>query len=227
MSTRKSQSVFVILLPSRQEVSLERIRLVPFRADFVPHVSRILNTARLRWFQQLSTDKNLIPELPAITHFVLRAGGLYSVVARSCDSEIVVTGTRKGDSVTASVITPPSPQTRPFLSNQSFRSQSHTRESTLTEKIMATEDGKTQEELLDYEEDEEALVDAKGDGDDGGAGKDGGAGGAAGGTKKGHYVGIHASGFRDFLLKPELLRAVVDCGFEHPSEVQHECIPQV
>lgn len=40
------------------------------------------------------------------------------------------------------------------------------------------------------------------------------------------YTGIHASGFRDFLLKPELLRAVVDCGFEHPSEVQHECIPQ-
>jgi ATP-dependent RNA helicase UAP56/SUB2 len=22
------------------------------------------------------------------------------------------------------------------------------------------------------------------------------------------------------------LRAIVDCGFEHPSEVQHECIPQ-
>merc|ERR1712093_604718 len=42
----------------------------------------------------------------------------------------------------------------------------------------------------------------------------------------GHYVGIHASGFRDFILKPECLRAVVDCGFEHPSEVQHECIPQ-
>merc|ERR1711871_1815152 len=38
--------------------------------------------------------------------------------------------------------------------------------------------------------------------------------------------GIHASGFRDFLLKPELLRAIVDCGFERPSEVQHECIPQ-
>lgn len=32
------------------------------------------------------------------------------------------------------------------------------------------------------------------------------------------YVGIHSSGFRDFLLKPELLRAIVDCGFEHPSE---------
>ena len=27
-----------------------------------------------------------------------------------------------------------------------------------------------------------------------------------------------SSGFKDFLLKPELLRAIVDCGFEHPSE---------
>ena len=35
---------------------------------------------------------------------------------------------------------------------------------------------------------------------------------------RGHYVGIHTSNFRDFILKPELLRAVVDCGFEHPSE---------
>lgn len=35
---------------------------------------------------------------------------------------------------------------------------------------------------------------------------------------RGHYVGIHSSGFRDFILKPECLRAVVDCGFEHPSE---------
>lgn len=39
-------------------------------------------------------------------------------------------------------------------------------------------------------------------------------------------MSIHSSGFRDFLLKPELLRAILDCGFEHPSEVQHECIPQ-
>ncbi|KAI9014395.1 ATP-dependent RNA helicase uap56 [Phycomyces nitens] len=44
--------------------------------------------------------------------------------------------------------------------------------------------------------------------------------------KKGSYVGIHSTGFRDFLLKPELLRSIVDCGFEHPSEVQQECIPQ-
>merc|ERR1712179_17034 len=43
---------------------------------------------------------------------------------------------------------------------------------------------------------------------------------------KGAYVSIHSSGFRDFLLKPELLRSIVDNGFEHPSEVQHECIPQ-
>ena len=28
------------------------------------------------------------------------------------------------------------------------------------------------------------------------------------------------------MLKPELLRAVTDCGFEHPSEVQHQVIPQ-
>jgi hypothetical protein len=37
-------------------------------------------------------------------------------------------------------------------------------------------------------------------------------------TKKGSYVGIHATGFRDFLLKPELLNAIGECGFEHPSE---------
>lgn len=44
--------------------------------------------------------------------------------------------------------------------------------------------------------------------------------------RRGTYVGIHSAGFKDFLLKPELLRAIQDCGFEHPSEVQHECIPQ-
>jgi hypothetical protein len=35
---------------------------------------------------------------------------------------------------------------------------------------------------------------------------------------RGHYVNIHTSNFQDLMLKPELLRAVVDCGFEHPSE---------
>lgn len=40
------------------------------------------------------------------------------------------------------------------------------------------------------------------------------------------YVAIHSSTFKDFMLKPELLKAITDCGFEHPSEVQYECIPQ-
>ncbi|KAK4019192.1 ATP-dependent RNA helicase WM6 [Daphnia magna] len=72
------------------------------------------------------------------------------------------------------------------------------------------------EDLLDYE-DEEATeqVAVEGTGD-----------APAKKEVKGTYVSIHSSGFRDFLLKPEILRAIVDCGFEHPSEVQHECIPQ-
>lgn len=37
---------------------------------------------------------------------------------------------------------------------------------------------------------------------------------------------IRASGFRDFLLREELMKAILECGFEHPSEVQHACIPQ-
>ena len=32
---------------------------------------------------------------------------------------------------------------------------------------------------------------------------------------------VERSGFKDFLLKPELLRAIVDCGFEHPSEAEN------
>ncbi|GBF99348.1 DEAD-box ATP-dependent RNA helicase [Raphidocelis subcapitata] len=68
-----------------------------------------------------------------------------------------------------------------------------------------------EEELLDYEEDEvEAGADA---------------GAKVDGQKKG-YVGIHSTSFKDFLLKPELVKAIEHCGFEHPSEVQHECIPQ-
>lgn len=73
-----------------------------------------------------------------------------------------------------------------------------------------------EEELLDYEDDEQQPPIQT---DDVTAGQ-------TDGTKKGGYVSIHSSGFRDFLLKPELLRAITDCGFEHPSEVQHECITQ-
>jgi ATP-dependent RNA helicase UAP56/SUB2 len=76
------------------------------------------------------------------------------------------------------------------------------------------------DDLIDYEEDDQALqqdslkvsadtdVIVEGDEDK----KD----------KKGSYVGIHSTGFRDFLLKPELLRSIVDCGFEHPSEGKQE-----
>ena len=68
------------------------------------------------------------------------------------------------------------------------------------------------EDLIDYEEDEETLqpepttktstlsraaANGAQNGED---------------TKKGSYVGIHSTGFRDFLLKPELLRAITDCG---------------
>jgi ATP-dependent RNA helicase UAP56/SUB2 len=67
------------------------------------------------------------------------------------------------------------------------------------------------EEIAEYEEEEERLVASAADPKD---------------ARKGHYVGTHTSNFRDFILKPELLRAVTDCGFEHPSEVQHECVPQ-
>ncbi|OZJ03780.1 ATP-dependent RNA helicase uap56 [Bifiguratus adelaidae] len=80
------------------------------------------------------------------------------------------------------------------------------------------------DDLIDYEEEEETTVQAPATGANGAAN---GLGAKADEKdKKGSYVGIHSTGFRDFLLKPELLRAIVDCGFEHPSEVQQECIPQ-
>ncbi|KAF2810030.1 putative ATP dependent RNA helicase [Mytilinidion resinicola] len=79
-----------------------------------------------------------------------------------------------------------------------------------------------EEDLIDYSDDELQQTDLPTNG------------AAATGDKvadtaadaKGSYVGIHSTGFRDFLLKPELLRAITDCGFEHPSEVQQACIPQ-
>ena len=82
-------------------------------------------------------------------------------------------------------------------------------------KIMA--DADVNEDLLDYEE-EEATEQAE---------AKNGVEAKKEGAVKGNYVSIHSSGFRDFLLKPEILRSIADCGFEHPSEVQHECIPQV
>lgn len=62
-------------------------------------------------------------------------------------------------------------------------------------------------ELLDYEEDEEPIG---GDSDTTSVLPN------ATVKKSSGHVSIHSCGFRDFLLKPELLRAILDCGFEHP-----------
>jgi ATP-dependent RNA helicase UAP56/SUB2 len=40
------------------------------------------------------------------------------------------------------------------------------------------------------------------------------------------YAGNHSTGFKDFMLKPELQRSIQEAGFEHPSEVQQEAIPK-
>ena len=75
-------------------------------------------------------------------------------------------------------------------------------------------DNEVEQELLDYVEEEQET------GDQQNGTVDAAASGGQDAKKdvKGNYVSIHSSGFRDFLLKPELLRAIVDCGFEHPSE---------
>lgn len=62
------------------------------------------------------------------------------------------------------------------------------------------------DDLLDYEDEEQQPEPAISNGS------------AEKKDVRGNYVSIHSSGFRDFLLKPEILRAIIDCGFEHPSE---------
>ncbi|KIY45224.1 P-loop containing nucleoside triphosphate hydrolase protein [Fistulina hepatica ATCC 64428] len=83
------------------------------------------------------------------------------------------------------------------------------------------------EELIDYEDDQDFIP----NGTVAPASTNGATKGAAvaveGEDKVGkNFSGIHSTGFRDFLLKAELLRSISDLGFEHPSEVQQECIPQ-
>lgn len=73
-----------------------------------------------------------------------------------------------------------------------------------------------EEDLIDYEEDD-ATVSAPA-ATNGAAAATGDGAAAESRDQKGSYVGIHSTGFRDFLLKPELLRAISDLGFEHPSE---------
>lgn len=76
-----------------------------------------------------------------------------------------------------------------------------------------------EEDLIDYSDEELQTTEVAANGAANGDAKKGDltvSGGAA--DKKGSYVGIHSTSFRDFLLKPELLKAITDCGFEHPSE---------
>ena len=73
------------------------------------------------------------------------------------------------------------------------------------------------DDLIDYEEDDVSLLKKPADS-------------VAAPPKKGEstkkpatsstssYTGIHSTGFKEFLLKPELMRTINDCGFEHPSE---------
>ncbi|KAG5723164.1 ATP-dependent RNA helicase SUB2 [Termitomyces sp. T112] len=85
--------------------------------------------------------------------------------------------------------------------------------------------GNDNEDLIDYEDEHEIVP-------NGSSAPSAANGAAASGAGEGedkdkkNFSGIHSTGFRDFLLKPELRRAISDLGFEHPSEVQQECIPQ-
>jgi ATP-dependent RNA helicase UAP56/SUB2 len=79
---------------------------------------------------------------------------------------------------------------------------------------MATQE----EDLIDYSDEELQTNDAGAQAASNGEQKKGDLTVSGGTTAKGSYVGVHAQSFEDFLLKPELVRAITDCGFEHPSE---------
>jgi ATP-dependent RNA helicase UAP56/SUB2 len=76
-----------------------------------------------------------------------------------------------------------------------------------------------EEDLIDYSDEEiqpqDGAATATGTNGDAKKGDLTVSGGAQG---KGSYVGIHSTSFRDLLLKPEIMKAITDCGFEHPSE---------
>ncbi|KAJ1126987.1 hypothetical protein NDU88_005393 [Pleurodeles waltl] len=81
----------------------------------------------------------------------------------------------------------------------------------MSSKDLSMTENNVNNELLDYKEDQEE--------------NQAGADTAEVPTKKevkDSYLSIHSSCFRDFLMKPKLLCAIVNFGLEHPSEVQHE-----
>lgn len=77
-----------------------------------------------------------------------------------------------------------------------------------------------EEDLIDYSDEEiqptESATGTGATGTNGDAKK--GDSTVTGTGAKGSYVGIHSTSFRDLLLKPEIMKAITDCGFEHPSE---------
>lgn len=98
------------------------------------------------------------------------------------------------------------------------------------------------EDLIDYEDEHDVVPSGGATATNGTSASGAGAGADGEGDKdKKNFSGIHSTGFRyartfsstltlfshlfhvffsfrDFLLKPELLRAISDLGFEHPSE---------
>jgi ATP-dependent RNA helicase UAP56/SUB2 len=81
-----------------------------------------------------------------------------------------------------------------------------------------------EEDLIDYSDEELNTTDAAATttaaaATNGHAAKKSDIPAASKGGSSGH-AGVHSTGFRDFLLKGELLRAIADCGFEHPSPSQ-------
>ncbi|KAK6429120.1 Suppressor of the cold-sensitive snRNP biogenesis mutant brr1-1, partial [Oleoguttula sp. CCFEE 5521] len=82
-----------------------------------------------------------------------------------------------------------------------------------------------EEDLIDYSDEELQATDAAATGTATNGDAKKGDAGADSKDAKGSYVGIHSSTFRDFLLRPELLKAITDCGFEHPSKIQQDALP--
>ena len=74
----------------------------------------------------------------------------------------------------------------------------------------------TEEDLIDYSDEElqtndnAAAAPANGEANKGNL--------KVSGAKSSTYSGVNSAGFRDFMLKPEIMKAITDCGFEHPSE---------
>ncbi|CXH93981.1 ATP-dependent RNA helicase UAP56, putative [Plasmodium berghei] len=91
---------------------------------------------------------------------------------------------------------------------------------------MAAIDHNVQDELVDYEDDDNMLDNKDVKCDIGGnLLNNNNKGVNESGAMRGSYATVHTGGFKDFFLKPELLRAISESGFEHPSEVQQETIP--